>query len=112
MCDWERQKAIFLMGEAEKLGISLGEKSYGEVAVNSSSGYVYLYEEMLSFSLYMPINCELKKSDIYASWTCSECGQEEETQLTESDRLTDIEERIADIEREHNKEEHTDKAKY
>jgi hypothetical protein len=79
MCDWERKKAVFLMGVAEELGIQLD--SYGEVAVNNNSGYTYLWNENYNFGLYMPINCELKKEDIYALWSCSYCGQEEKYQL-------------------------------
>jgi len=99
MTDWERQKAVFLMGVAEKLGYSL--KDYGEVAVNNSSGYVYVWSEMYNFSLYMPIDCELKKSDVYALWSCSICGQEEEYPLNENDDLNTIEEEINRIEQEH-----------
>jgi len=89
MCDWERQKAVFLMGEAEKLGYNL--KDYGEVAVNQNSGYTYIWNEDQNFSLYLPINCELVKSDIVALWTNSENGNEEEMNLTEETTLKDIE---------------------
>ena len=99
MCDWERKKAIFLMGVAEDLGIKLN--SYGEVAVNKNSGYTYLWSEDYNFSLYMPINCELEKSDINALWSCSYCGQEEETSLKDGDTLEDIQDRIQEIEKEH-----------
>ena len=104
MCDWERQKAIFLMSEAEKLDIKLNNNSYGEIAVNQNSGYVYLWIEDYNFSLYMPINCELVKTDISALWSCPECGQDEETSLKEEDSLKDIEERIEDIQKEHYKD--------
>jgi hypothetical protein len=107
MCDWERKKAVFLMGIAEELGINTN--SYGEVAVNSNSGYTYIWSEDYNFSLYMPINCKLKKSEVIALWSCSECGQEEETNLKESDDLSDIEERINDIEKEHYKDAHPEK---
>lgn len=99
MCSWERQKAVFLIGLAEELGINLD--NYGEVAVNENSGYTYLWSEGLNFSLYIPINCELKKTDVYALWNCSYCGNEEETQLKDEDNLNDIEERIQEIEKEH-----------
>ena len=56
MCGWERQKAVYLIGVAESLGMDLD--SYGEVAVNKNSGYTYLWSEDYNFSLYMPINCE------------------------------------------------------
>jgi hypothetical protein len=89
MCDWERKKAVFLMGIAEDLGISTS--SYGEVAVNPNSGYTYLWSEDYNFSLYMPINCELKKSDVVALWTNSENGEEHEFNLKEDTTLKDIE---------------------
>ena len=107
MCDWERQKAIFILSEAEKLGINTA--SYGELAVNPNSGYTYLWVEDYNFSLYLPINCELQKSDIIALWSCSECGQEEKTDLKESDKIEEIQERINDIEKEHYKDAHPEK---
>ena len=79
MVSWERQKAVFIIGVAEKLGMNLD--SYGEVAVNKNSGYTYLWSEDYNFSLYMPINCELDVKDIYALWTSSEDGHEEETSI-------------------------------
>jgi hypothetical protein len=99
MCDWERKKAVFLMGVAEDLGISIND--YGEVAVNKNSGYVYLWSEIYNFSLYMPISCELLKTDIYALWSCSNCGTEEEYKLKNGDSLQDIEKAISKIEKSH-----------
>lgn len=90
MCDWERKKAVFLMGIAQDLGINLS--SYGEVAVNKNSGYTYLWSEDYNFSLYMPISCDLIKSDIFALWTNQINGNEEEMQLTAETTLKDIEE--------------------
>ena len=89
MCDWERKKAVFLMGIAEDLGINTN--SSGEVAVNKNSGYTYIWSEDYNFSLYMPINCELIKSDIAALWTNSENGEEHEFNLKENTTLEDIE---------------------
>ena len=89
MVDWERKKAVYLMGIAEELGINLN--SSGEVAVNKNSGYTYVWSEDYNFSLYMPINCELKKSDVVALWTNSENGEEEEFNLKEDTTLKDIE---------------------
>ena len=75
MCDWERQKAIFLMNYAENtLGMNLS--SYGEIGVNPNSGYTYLWLEDYSFCLYMPINCDLSTDDIYCLWTNNENGEE------------------------------------
>lgn len=100
MTAWERKKAIFLMEIAESLGIEL-DSSYGEVAVNQNSGYVYIWNEDYNFSLYMPIDCELKKTNIYALWTCSYCGEEIEYQLNEKDTLKDIEKETEGIEKDH-----------
>ena len=107
MCDWERKKAVFLMGIAEELGINTN--SYGEVAVNKNSGYTYIWSDDYNFSLYMPINCELVKSDVVALWYCSECGEEITTDLKEFDELKNIQNRINDIEKEHYKDVHPDK---
>lgn len=89
MCQWEREKAVFLTGVAEKLGMDI--EGYGEVAVNPNSGYTYLWCEDYNFSLYLPIDCELKKSDVVALWTNSEDGNEEEFNLSEDTTLEDIE---------------------
>lgn len=83
MQGWERQKACFLIEIAEKLGMNLD--SYGEVAVNSTSGNTYLWSEDYNFSLHMPINCELKKEDVYALWTNSNDGEERETNIKDMD---------------------------
>lgn len=91
MSEWERKKAIFLMGVAEELGISLND-CYGEVAVNDNSGFVYVWSEDYNFSLYMPIKCELKKSDVCALWTNSNNGDEKTFNLKENTTLQDIEE--------------------
>ena len=99
MGDWERQKAVFLIGLADKLKMNLD--SYGEVAVNETSGYTYLWIEDYNFSLYMPINCELVKHEVIALWSCSECGQEEEYTLKDDDCLADIEREINEIEQHH-----------
>lgn len=92
MCNWERKKAIFLMGVAEDLGMSLDDDSYGEVAVNQNSGHVYVWSENYNFSLYMPINCKLVKSDIVALWTNNITGEEREFNLKQESTLKDINE--------------------
>jgi hypothetical protein len=97
MCDWERKKAVFLMGVAEDLGINTS--SYGEIAVNPNSGYTYFWSKDYNFSLYMPINCELVKSDIVALWTNSNDGEEREFNLTEETTLEDIENWAAEQEK-------------
>ena len=89
MCDWERKKAIFLLNIAENLGMDTS--SYGELDVNSNSGYTYLWLEDYNFSLYMPISCELQKTDIYALWTNPEDGEEIEIELEDGTTLKYLE---------------------
>lgn len=89
MCKWEKEKALFLMQEALKLGMDLD--GYGEIAVNPNSGYTYLWLEDHDFTLYMPINCDLVKGDIWALWTSPEDGREEEYQLDDDTDLKMLE---------------------
>jgi len=89
MCDWERKKAIFILSVAEELGMNTS--GYGEVAVNPNSGYTYLWLEDYSFTLYMPINCDLVKSDIWALWSNPNDGEEIEMQLSEDTTLKELE---------------------
>jgi hypothetical protein len=90
MGKWELEKAIFLQSVAVKLGMDVS--GYGEVAVNPNSGYTYLWIEDYQFCLYMPINCDLVKSDVYAMWTSPEDGTEEEMSLEDGTTLNDLEE--------------------
>lgn len=89
MGNWEMQKAGFLMTVAGQLGMDIS--GYGEIAVNQNSGYTYLWLEDYDFTLYMPINCELQKSDIWVLWTNPEDGEETEETLDEFNGLSDIE---------------------
>jgi len=79
MCGWERQKAMFLIQTAENLGMDID--CYGTIGVNQNSGYTYLWLEDYQFCLYMEINCELTKGDIYASYSSPENGEEFEIPL-------------------------------
>lgn len=88
MCEWEKQKAFFLLLEATKLGMDIEE--YGKIGVNINSGYTYLWIEDYSFTLYMPIECELKKEEIYAIWTNTENGEEKERKLEKNTTLEQI----------------------
>jgi hypothetical protein len=54
---------------------------YGCAGVNPNSGYSYIWSENYSFSLYMPINCELKKDDVYALYSSFKDGEETEVVL-------------------------------
>jgi len=85
---WERQKAMYLIQIAEDLGIDID--GYGEVGVNPNSGYTYLWLEDYEFVLYMEINCDLKRKDVYVMWTNMQNGDEVEERLSKFDDLDDI----------------------
>ena len=89
MGSWELQKAGFLITEAGKLGMDLS--GYGELAVNPNSGNTYLWLEDYPFTLYMPINCELQKTDITALWSNPEDGEEIEKELEDDTTLSELE---------------------
>jgi hypothetical protein len=99
MCDWERKKAIFILSVAESLGMNTSR--FGELAVNQSSGYTYLWLEDYSFTIYMPITCELKKEEVVALWSCSEDGEEIEFNLKENTTLKELEDWSAGLSKEH-----------
>jgi hypothetical protein len=85
---WELTKAIYLVQSAKELEMNLN--TYGEISVNPNSGYTYLWSEDYPFSLYMPIQCELSKDDIYVLYTNMENGEETEEVLSEFKDLKDI----------------------
>jgi len=89
MVNWERQKAMFLVQQAESLGMDVD--GYGELAVNPNSGYTYLWLEDYNFTLYMPITCELVKNDIWALYSCPIDGEEIETDLEDHPTLKELE---------------------
>lgn len=89
MCDWERKKAVYLLHLAETLGMNTS--GYGELTVNPNSGHTYLWLEEYDFTLYLPITCELQKSDVLALWTNPNDGEEREIELAESTTLEDLE---------------------
>ena len=95
MGKWETEKAIFLQKVAVDLGMDVS--GYGEVAVNPNSGYTYLWLEDYQFTLYMPINCDLVKTDVWALWTNPEDDEEVEMQLEKSTTLNDLEEWANDL---------------
>lgn len=88
MTGWEIEKASYLVLTAKKLGMKLD--CYGELSVNSSSGYTYLWLENYDFTLYMPINCDLKKEDVYVLHTDSITGEETEESLKWFNVFNDI----------------------
>lgn len=75
MCSLENKKAQYLLKVAIDLGMDLS--GFGGMGVNQNSGNVYLWLEDYNFCLFMPINCELKKSDVQVCWTNFYNGNEE-----------------------------------
>ena len=74
MCTNEVRKVALLITKAANLGMDVA--GYGAADVNSSSGYVYLWLEDYPFTLYIPPS---ERNTIYALWTNTENGDEEET---------------------------------
>lgn len=98
MGKWEIEKAIFLQKVAVDLGMDVS--GYGEVAVNRNSGYTYLWLEDYSFCLYMPINCDLIKEDVYALWSNFKTGEEIEMSLENETTLNDLENWVESLDKE------------
>lgn len=87
LAGWELEKALYLIQTANSLKMDLDDVI---TDVNNNSGYVYLYNEFYNFCLYMNINCELKKSDVYVIFTDIETGEETEENLSTFKDLKDI----------------------
>ncbi len=88
MVGWEQRKAFYLIQIAQELGMDIS--GYGEIGVNNNSGYTYLWLEDYMFTLFMPINCELTKTDVWAIWSTPSDGTEEEMELESSTTLQDL----------------------
>lgn len=97
MCEWEKEKALFLVKVAQNLGWNNDDSIIG---LNQNSGYTYIYNENYSYTLFMPISCDLKKSDVYALWTNSENGDEIECELSDDDTLNSLFEWVKECENE------------
>jgi hypothetical protein len=95
MTDWEIEKASYLILTAKGLGMKLD--GYGEVSVNPNSGYTYIWLEDYGFSLYMPINCDLQRKDVYVLLNDYETGEEIDESLEHFESLKDIYEFINTI---------------
>ena len=96
MCDWEIQKGAYLILKAKQLGMNLN--SYGELAVNPNSGYTYLWLEDYSFSLFMPIWCELTDEDVFVNYFDHITGNEIEEQLSEFSSIDEINKWVSTLE--------------
>lgn len=97
MCAWERKKAIYLMNVAENY-LNMDLSGYGMVDVNQSSGYVYIWLEDYNFCLYLPINCDLKISDVMVLHCALEDGEETEESLDNFNNLDAINDWIEKLE--------------
>ena len=98
MTKWEVQKATFLILMAKDLEMDI--HCYGELDVNQNSGYTYLFLEDYSFTLFMNIDSELKRNDVYVLWTDSYTGEEVEESLSQFNHLVEIEEWVKKLENE------------
>lgn len=85
---WELEKALYLIKVANQINMEFSEHTV--VDVNNTSGYVYLWEENYNFSLFMPINCELQKSDVYALYTDPMNGEEFDISILDVTDATEI----------------------
>jgi hypothetical protein len=102
MGSWERRKAMFLLETAESLGMNTN--SYGKLGVNQNSRYTYLWLEDYNFTLYVPINCDLTRSDVWILHTNIYDGEETKTTL-DNMTLKDIYSWVDSIEKEEEEEE-------
>lgn len=93
---WELEKGLYLINIASKLKMELNE--YTIIDVNNNSGYVYLWCENYNFSLYMPINCDLIKADVYALYTNFENGEESEISCKDFTHVSQIEDWCEEVE--------------
>lgn len=82
MCTWEVEKAQYLVRIAILHNFPIKD---AVVDVNKYSGNVYYYHEDLEFSLFMPIQCDLKLDDIYVLYTFFEDGEEFEKKFSDFD---------------------------
>lgn len=95
--NWERQKAIFMMHEAEQFGLKLSK--YSQIGVNPHSGYTWVWDEDWSICLYMPIDCELQTSDIWVCWTNPDDGEEYEETLKSFSTIDEMHYWVAQLEK-------------
>lgn len=83
MGDWEVEKALYVALQGKQLRLA---DDGAIVDVNQNSGNVYAYYPDEDICLYMPINCELQKEDIYVIWSDPEDGEEFEVELGEKSK--------------------------
>ena len=94
--NWERQKAIYILHQAEQFGLATTQHT--QLGVNPHSGNTWVWDEDWLVCLYMPINCELKASDIWVCWTNPESGEEHELQLSEFENILEMNKWVQELE--------------
>lgn len=79
---WEFEKISYIFKAVrERFGIDLWQKGT-QVGVNPNSGYSWVWSDDYPVSWYMPINCELRHEDVYASWSDPDNGDEHEAEIS------------------------------
>jgi len=81
----EIRKAALLITRADELGLDLG--GYGDVAVNPSSGNVYLWLEDYAFTLFISPG---GSDTIWANWSDPYDGEEHEMEVLQSTELSEL----------------------
>lgn len=97
MCKWEQTKAMFIVNCLDDLGIDYS--GYGEIGLNENTGNVYVWLDGYSFTLYMPIICDLKKEHVRVLFFAPYDGAITEKSLGEFSTLEEIEAWIETVEK-------------
>lgn len=95
--NWERQKAIFILHQAEQFGFETSKHT--QIGVNPNSGNTWVWDEFWSVCLYMPINCELRMRDVWVCWTNPEDGEEHEESLFSFQSKRHLDKWVAQLEK-------------
>lgn len=103
MGSWERKKAMYLLEVAEEIGY---DTEWGQIGLNDSSGNVWLWSENHMTCLYMTINCDLTKNDIWVMYSSPENGHEFEIELGQR-TLKEIEKWAQYVDEHHLEEEYS-----
>lgn len=97
LTNWERQKAIYILHQAEQFGFETTKET--QLGVNLNSGNTWVWDEYWSVCLYMPINCELRMRDIWVCWTNPEDGEEHEESLGSFSDIDELQYWVAQLEK-------------
>jgi hypothetical protein len=94
---WEAEKIVYTF-RAVKDRFDLDLFGEAIAGVNPHSGYAYIWSDSFPVSFFMPINCELQQSDVWALWTDPENGTEYEAQITDFDSIDGLNKWVEDCE--------------